>query len=57
MECILHYTILMKGMPSKRQQQQQHNFIVRKKTISNYTDQQVAKANLGGTEKQLGVRV
>ena len=32
----------MKGMPSK-QQQQQHNFIVRKKTISNYTDQQVAK--------------
>ena len=56
MECILHYTILMKGMPSK-QQQQQHNFIVRKKTISNYTDQQVAKANLGGTEKQLGVRV
>ena len=39
-----------------QQQQQQHNFIVRINLI-NYTDPQVTKANLGGTEDQLRVRV
>ena len=38
------------------QQQQQHNFIVRINVI-NYTDLQVAKANLGRKENELRVRV
>ena len=44
-------------MPPKQQQQQQCNFIVRKNYKLYYTDRQVAKTNLGGTEEQLRVRV
>ena len=41
----------------QQQQQQQHNFIVRINLINYTYPQEALKANLGGTEDQLRIRV